>query len=228
MTMDPSKAEGEIVSSWGKNVRPWVDAVRSGAIESRRLATDDAVVAAVGALNPQHVLDVGCGEGWLVRRLSALGMRVTGVDGEPDLVASARAAGVGTFLVCRYDDFGQADFLGGVDLAVCNFSLLGEGSAEAVLAALSSGLAPGSHLIVQTLHPLGACGDASYCDGWREGTWAGIEGSFTAPAPWYFRTLAGWLALLDKTGWLLASLQEPLHPQTGKPASLLLTAHNRA
>jgi hypothetical protein len=43
--------------------------------------------------------------------------------------------------------------------------------------------------IIQTLHPLIACGDFSYQDAWREGSWAGFSDDFTDLAPWYFRTL---------------------------------------
>ena len=40
--------------------------------------------------------------------------------------------------------------------------------------------------------------------------------------PWYFRTLESWLELLADAGWTLEKQVEPPHPQTGKPASLLL------
>ena len=53
--------------------------MRGGRIESRRLATDGAIVAAVVEERARSVLDVGCGEGWLSRALSERGVRV--VDG---------------------------------------------------------------------------------------------------------------------------------------------------
>jgi hypothetical protein len=60
------------------------------------------------------------------------------------------------------------------DAAVCNFSLLGGESVESLLAALGDNLAAGGYLIVQTLHPLAACGDNPYRDGWRAGNWLGF------------------------------------------------------
>lgn len=62
-----------LVASWDANAAAWTDAVRSGQIASRRLATDaaavDAVVRAVDG-RVARVLDVGCGEGWLSRALA--------------------------------------------------------------------------------------------------------------------------------------------------------------
>lgn len=40
--------------------------------------------------------------------------------------------------------------------------------------------------------------------------------------PWFFRTLESWLALLAETDWRLQWLQEPLHPESEQPVSLLL------
>lgn len=59
------------------NADKWTAVVRSGGVESRRLVTDQAIIEAVLAQKPQRVLDIGCGEGWLIR---ALGKE--GVEGE--------------------------------------------------------------------------------------------------------------------------------------------------
>ncbi len=48
----------------------------------------DALVAVGG----RDVADVGCGDGWLVRRLAARGARVVGIDPAPAALAAARAA----------------------------------------------------------------------------------------------------------------------------------------
>ncbi len=42
--------------------------------------------------------------------------------------------------------------------------------------------------------------------------------------PWYFRTLGSWLACLRAAGFELWALDEPLHPETRAPLSLLLDA----
>lgn len=215
--------DAQIISSWSKNVLAWTDAVRLGQIESRKLVTDRAVVEAVLEAAPRTVLDIGCGEGWLVRALAAQGIRAVGIDAVADLVMQARGAG-GEFQIASYEDIAAGRLDLRVDLAVCNFALLGKESVEGLLHALPSLLHPGGQLIVQTLHPLVACGDAAYADGWREGSWSGFSADFTDPAPWYFRTLESWIRLFHSHGLQLRQLREPLHPLTRKPVSVIFVA----
>ncbi len=75
------------------------------------------------------------------------------------------------------------------DAAVCNFSLLGRESVDSLIAALPRYLGDPGYLIIQTLHPIAACGEQPIEDGWREGSWLGFSSDFNNPAPWYFRTL---------------------------------------
>jgi SAM-dependent methyltransferase len=210
----------KIIDSWGKNTAPWITAVREGEIASRLLVTNRAIVDAVRSRAPATGIDIGCGEGWLVRALD--GVSMIGVDVVPGLVEAAREAGGGDFRVMSYEEIAQGRLNLAVDVAICNFSLLGEASVAGVFRAAPTYLKPGGTLIVQTMHPLVACGDAPYADGWREGSWAGFNDGFTDPPPWYFRTLASWVALFSDNGLALRELREPLHPATGKPASLIL------
>jgi hypothetical protein len=107
---------------------------------------------------------------------------------------------------------------------VCNFSLLGKESVDGTLRAMHSLLTPGGTLIIQTLHPVAACGEAPYRDGWREGSWLGFNSQFHNPAPWYFRTFSGWIQLFRDSALTLEAIREPLHPVTGRPASVIFVA----
>ena len=217
-------SDAKIVDSWRNNAQAWSAAVRERRIESRELVTDRAIVDAVLSRSPRSVLDLGCGEGWLGRALAERGVQLVGIDAVPDLIARATAAGGGDFRVASYEQLaaGALDFT--ADVAVCNFSLLGCESVETIFAAVPALLRPHGVFIIQTLHPMVACGERPYQDGWREGSWAGFSSDFTDPAPWYFRTLASWLALFRTHGLRLLELREPLDPRTQKAASVIFIA----
>jgi 2-polyprenyl-3-methyl-5-hydroxy-6-metoxy-1,4-benzoquinol methylase len=212
--------DAKIIDSWERNTDPWTDAVRGGEIESRTLVTNQAIIDAVRSRAPATGIDIGCGEGWLVRALD--GVAMLGVDVSRGLVKQAQAAGGGEFRVLSYEEIAAGKLELSLDVAVCNFSLLGKESVEGLLRALPALLTPGGAVIVQTVHPLLACGEAPYVDGWRPGSWAGFSARFTDAPPWYFRTVESWVRLFDDSGLRVRELREPVNPKTGKPASLIL------
>ncbi|WP_236236499.1 class I SAM-dependent methyltransferase [Pseudomonas faucium] len=218
----PSR-ETAVLRSWQHNAQAWIDAVRSGAIESRRQVTDQAILLAILARQPERVLDLGCGEGWLLRALADRGIDATGVDGDAALVAAAQAAGSPRVYQASYEQLVEsAKGVGaGYDLICANFALLQQDIIP-LLATLKTLLVPGGAMLIQTLHPWSVA-NGDYQDGWREESFSGFAGHWK-PMPWYFRTLASWLNALDMAGLRLASLQEPQHPQSAVPQSLLLVA----
>ncbi|HEY0491175.1 MAG TPA: class I SAM-dependent methyltransferase [Telluria sp.] len=213
-------SDEKVIDSWTKNTAPWTNAVRGGEIESRKLVTDQAIVAAVRSRSPRSGIDIGCGEGWLVRALD--GVDMIGVDVVPGLVETANDAGGGDFRVMSYEEIAAGALDASVDVAICNFSMIGKESVEGLLRAAPSLLTSNGALIVQTLHPHLACGDAPYKDGWREGSWSGFSADFTDAPPWYFRTLETWVRLFSESGLRLVEMREPVHPVTGKPVSVIL------
>ena len=216
-----SQLDTSIIDSWSRNTDPWVAAVRNGDIETRVLVTNGAIVDTVRAYLPRTAVDLGCGEGWLVRALPEL--RMVGIDAIAGLVDAARAMDTGGDYRClSYEDIAAGKLGLAADLAVCNFSLIGNEAVDGLFQAAPFYLRAGGHLVVQTVHPLMACGDAPYVDGWRTGSWAGFSSDFADAPPWYFRTLSSWIALFERHGLRLRAMREPVHPQTGKPVSLIL------
>ena len=67
---------------------------------------------------PSTVLDIGCGEGWLVRALAERGIRAIGVDVVPSLIERATQAGGGEFRVASYEMIAA----GALDLATTSSS----------------------------------------------------------------------------------------------------------
>lgn len=218
----------QLTLSWRANAQAWTQAVRGRQIESRRLVTDTAILQSTLARTPKRVLDVGCGEGWLCRALAEQGIEAVGVDASEPLIEAARGAGGGAYHVLSYAQLGSAqERLGRFDAIVCNFALMEE-DLHPLLVALRSLLRPAGVLLIQTVHACGAGGDGPYRDGWRTETFAGFGAGFTEPMPWFYRTPESWATSLRSAGWRIEELAEPVHPQTGLSASLLIVASHAA
>jgi 2-polyprenyl-3-methyl-5-hydroxy-6-metoxy-1,4-benzoquinol methylase len=198
--------------------------VRQGRIASRRAGTDAAILDAIRQFPPCPVLDLGCGEGWLARTLSSEGYTVTGVDASRSLIGDASKAGGGTFLHASYDDLARERLIEGpFGLVVANYSLLG-GAIQPLLARVNSLLVEDGALIIQTLHPLSQDPDARDEAGWRTETFSQMGDGFTAGMPYYFRTFSRWVEDLTAANFAIVHCREPLHPETGRPLSLLIIA----
>lgn len=220
MHRDP---EADLERSWIANAEGWTQAVRGGQIESRRVATDSAIVDAVLGRSPRRVLDLGCGEGWLVRALAERGIPAVGVDASLPLIEAARAGGAGTFYQASYAELSADPQVLGTDFdaAIFNFALLDEGTLP-VLRAVRRLVAPSGSIFIQTVHPWTARGGEPYCDAWRVETFADFGRGFSEPMPWYFRTLESWVGLLLQSGIGICEIREPSHPEHGNPLSLLI------
>ena len=213
--------ERKIIDSWHKNAAPWIVAIEEQQIESRRLVTDRSIVDAVISRNGKTVLDLGCGEGWLTRALVAQGMTVLGTDTVSALIQQARTMGVGRFALADYEEIAAGKLSEKFDVVVANFSLLGDESVRGLFRSMSTLLNPDGTFLVQTLHPILACGDLPYIDGWRCSSWCGFSPEFTDPPPWYFRTLATWVNLFVANELSVVEIREPKNPQTGEPAAAI-------
>jgi SAM-dependent methyltransferase len=213
MTFDKDMAR-----SWDRNAGNWTRVVREGLIASRRAGTDAAILHTIAERAPRWLLDIGCGEGWLIRAAEAVaGCAGVGIDGSAELIAAAQAAdSVNRYAVLDYAAFvaGDDDVGGDFDIAVFNYALFAEDIAP-LLRAAASRLTTDGALIIQTLHP-GASGD----EGWRTEDFAAFGAGDWAPMPWYARSLAGWRATTAEAG-LEVEMREP-RAQDGRVLSLLM------
>ncbi|MEG4502526.1 class I SAM-dependent methyltransferase [Microcoleus sp. F6_B4] len=217
------RPEQQIQQSWEANAGAWIQAIDQNQIESRRAATDEAILQAVLRYKPRRVLDVGCGEGWLTRALANRGVEVVGVDGCAALVDRAREKGGGCFRAIGYDEIVADPAILGqpYDGIVCNFSLLGEEIGD-LLRSLRKAIVSDGHLLIQTVHPFTACQEQPYVDGWKTETFDNFGGDFREPMPWYFRTVSSWFQQVSESGWRVGEFKEQTHPQTKIPLSMLL------
>lgn len=215
--------EKKIIDSWKANAHSWIDILERKGIESRKLATNKAIMDSVLRNHPGNVLDLGCGEGWLAAELAKHGIRVTGVDAIPELIKKAREKVNATFITASYEDIyeNRISFPGLFDLIVINFALIGKESTEKLMLALPVLLSKTGKLIIQTLHPYNRKALNDYESGWKEGSWDGLDGKFVLPYKWYFRTLEDWLELLKKAGFRKIIFDEISHPSTHAALSVI-------
>ena len=220
-----------ILESWEANARQWIDLLDAGELESRELVTNQAVMDAIARLHPSLVLDAGCGEGWLCRALHKKGIDAVGVDGTTELIHQARLRGEGHYELLTFEELlEQSPWpMAYFDVVVFNFCLYEKALTQNLLQAATRWVFPHGKLVIQTLHPFAALGTGRpYEDGWQVESWAGLPRAFSHPYKWYYRTMGSWLTLLLSAGWQILALEEPLHPRTGRPASLLITAQKTA
>lgn len=220
---DKDNATDRIRHCWQVNADPWVAAIEQGQIESRTAVTNQAIIEAVLAARPKQVLDIGCGEGWLVRALAQHNISACGVDGSAALLEAARARSQHSFYQREYHEITADSLPGRFDCAVCNFSLLDRTGVEYLFASLPALLETGGRLIIQTLHPANIGQHDAGNEGWRDGSWQGFSIDFRDPAPWYYRPTAGWLQLFRESGFDEIEVTEPVHPDSGVPASLIIS-----
>lgn len=213
--------EENIITSWMQNAKPWIQTISKQEIESRNIGTNKAIVETILEKKPQKVLDIGCGEGWLARALSTAGVIVKGIDVVPELVNEATRLGGGSFQVLSYEELSMGSLKEKFDVVICNFSLLGDESVEQVFQSVSGLLNTGGYFMVQTVHPIAACGEVEYQSGWREGSWVGFNKEFTNAPPWYFRTLESWKSLFARHRLDIVERLEPMHPKTNAPLSVI-------
>jgi SAM-dependent methyltransferase len=174
----------------------------------------------------RRTLDLGCGEGRLLRDLTALGHDVVGVDASPTMVAAARAADAHADV--RLADaaalpFADASF----DCVVAFMSLQDVDDFEGAIAEAARVLEPAGALCVAIVHPLNSAGrfegdDAespfvirgSYLDRshYRDTTArAGLEMTFVSE----HRPIDAYTEALAAVGFVIERLREPSLPEGG-------------
>jgi SAM-dependent methyltransferase len=98
--------------------------------------------AALDLLDPQpgeRILDVGCGEGTLTRKIVERGATVLGIDNSPEMIAAARANGVDAVQLAAEDMQFFAEFDAAFSNATLHWVLQKEQAARAIFRALKRG-----------------------------------------------------------------------------------------
>jgi SAM-dependent methyltransferase len=93
----------------------------------------------------EHVLDLGCGDGVLTRKIADLGCNVVGLDSSPDFVASARKLGLEVVEKSAAD----MDFVRRFDAVFSNAALHWMKDADAVIGRVARALRAGGRFVAE-------------------------------------------------------------------------------
>jgi len=204
----------------------------------RIVLLNPALFALLPDVRGLRVLDAGCGEGYLCRKLARLGARVTGVDYSEEMLAIAGER-TDPALGIRYlhGNCEQMDFLdpGSFDLVVSNMMLMDLADHEAALASMHRALVEGGILVLSISHPCFIAPDCGWVKDdegnklhWKVDRYF-AEGAYEQPVPpdaeegliLFHRTLSTYLRTLLRTGFVLLDVIEPA------PAEEMLTRYPR-
>jgi ubiquinone/menaquinone biosynthesis C-methylase UbiE len=139
-----------------RRLTPLFDVVAAVAVRDRALKR--RVLAQAGLKAGEDVLDVGCGTGTLAVAAAqdAPGVRVTGLDADPSILAKARSRAAGSGIAMRFDE-GRSVALpyadGSFDVVVSTlfFHHLSDDAKRATAGEILRVLRPGGRLVVGDL-----------------------------------------------------------------------------
>ena len=162
----------------------------------------DLGMPVVELLNPkpgERILDLGCGDGALTKKLQERGCDVVGVDASPDMIRAARALALNVSVQDAYD----MDFREEFDAVFSNAALHWMKDADRVIHNASRALKPGGRFVAE-------CGGHECClriqtalitelerrgyDGW-------------AANPWYFPTADDYRSRLVRAGFTVPYIE---------------------
>jgi ubiquinone/menaquinone biosynthesis C-methylase UbiE len=210
-----------------------------------------AVLAALGDVAGQPLLDLGCGEGVIARALAERGARVTGVDLSQALLAHARRQEAGG----RFDiDYRVSDARTLHDLpdqvfagVVANLSICDMPNLDAVVGAAWRVLRPGGRLVFTVPHPCFETPHATWSTT-QDGRPARLVNAYFDEVFWrstnprgvrrvgaWHRPLASYLNTLIGHGFVVTHVEEPrsseamiaAHPGRAEVPLLLLVQATR-
>jgi trans-aconitate methyltransferase len=157
------------------------------------------VVALLAPKPGERILDLGCGDGALTKKLKEFGAEVIGVDQSPEQVAAARHLG----LDARVMDAARLEFEQAFDAVFSNATLHWVKDADGAIRGVHRALKPGGRFV-------GEFGGAGNVESVRRVLIAALDRrglGGAATDPWYFPTPEAYAARLAAHGFRVRSMQ---------------------
>ena len=223
--MSPSKDGWEELSDWYDRKQG-----ETGDLWHRTLI-DPALFKVLGPCAGERVLDLGCGNGYLSRRLARLGARVTAIDESPRMIRNAKARDSGSGVKylrassSRMKGIASASF----DVVFANMSLMDMEDGEGAIGEVARVLRKGGRFVASISHP---CFELLSNSSWvAEKTMGnkpvvhrkvrGYRALFAEKVPWdkedgsrpvttgYHRPLSWYARVLSSNHLAITALEEP-------------------
>ena len=205
----------DLRSSWEQEARDWVRWAREPDLDHTFWRLNLPALLSLLPAPGRLTVEVGSGEGRVMRELARLGHAVLGVEGSSTLVAAAREAAPELEVV-----EGDAASLplgdGAADLVVASMSLLNMDDMEGAVREVARVLEPGGRFVFSTVHPhnsnkpLGEDPErGNYFATYRYAE-ERDRGGLTMNFHDTHRPLSGYLGALESAGLLVEALREPV------------------
>ena len=146
----------------------------------------------------ERILDVGCGDGPLTKKLVELGCQVVGVDASPHMIDAAKALGLDAYVMD-----GQAlPFVNEFDAVFSNAALHWMKKSDAVIRGVWRALKPGGRFVAE----LGGAGNVASVLRVLEPAVRQRGLDFQALNPWYFPSVEEYRRQLAAQGFVINTI----------------------
>jgi 2-polyprenyl-3-methyl-5-hydroxy-6-metoxy-1,4-benzoquinol methylase len=163
---DQAFTDAEIQANWNLNADRWDAGYDENGDRNRRYQSDEPMLELLGDVTGQRVLDVGCGNGYLCRKLARQGASVTGVDLSDRFLQIAREHEAKEPLGITYHHASVAEMGCLPDAhyhkAVSNYVLMDVRDLDGALQHVFRALQPGGCFVVVISHPCFSCGPGGW------------------------------------------------------------------
>lgn len=223
--MDNEIGKNEI-KAWNDAAYEWGSFVASDFLRQKVLTP--AILGFFGDARGRMILDAGCGEGYLSRELEKMGAKVTGIDGSAKMIEVAKSKArkeseVNFSVQDLREELPFSDGVFGVVLA--SMVLMDFHPIDMAISEFRRVLSPGGIFVFSLPHPLFSAGELKKSfseaaareaphyevrDYIREFRSVKTICGITKPTAFYHRPLEFYFDLLQKNGFLVSALKEPV------------------
>ncbi|PIS38664.1 MAG: hypothetical protein COT34_02435 [Candidatus Nealsonbacteria bacterium CG08_land_8_20_14_0_20_43_11] len=212
-------------TEWQKNADFWIKIIRNNLDPFRSLVTNKAVLDPFSKEKGQKILDAGCGEGYLCRKLAKRGQQMFGLDFNLQLIKAAKQLETEKPLGIKYfvADIRKTGFPASFFDGIISHQTIHEiENPEKALREFYRLLKSGGKLIVLFLHPCFDFGSEEvkntplsvmYFQKTKIKKCFYLVGGIKSPSSYFYLHLflSQWFNLFTKAGFQIAKIEEP-HP----------------